>query len=739
MLHKLKIGVLIGGKSIEREVSLNSGRTICDHLDTTRYDIIPLFQTLDNKLYILPWRFLYRGKISDFEHRLADESQQIVWDEVSQLVDLLYIALHGRYGEDGSLQGMLEVLKIPYVGSKIFASALGMDKIMQKYFLSAAGISIPRFIALTPDEIIFYEQHILELEDLFLKQHLIFPCIIKPHQEGSSLGISVVNNFQELLPALKYACSINSFKNQSVLIEEYVEGMEFSCIVITDEKNHFVPLSITEIVKESHTSFYDYAQKYMPGRATKFTPARCSLEQQLLIQNTCIQVMHALRITTIGRIDGFLTKDNRVIITDPNTFSGMGPASFAFLQAAEHNMSHTQFINHLIETELRNYHLYHTATQKNAMYNETFPQKIRVGVLLGGNSNEKEISLESGRNIVYKLSPHKYEPIPLFVNSVLELYRIDQKLLVRNSTHEIESALSTEQKIGWHALNTLVDFVFIGLHGGIGENGALQGMLEIAGIPYNGSGVLTSALCMDKYQTNQFLKSQNFAVPHSFLLPLDDEIKLTQAFLKEKQLTFPLIVKPHDDGCSVLVHKADTLEELHHACNALKKGNKKYALIEEYIKGMELTVCVIGNAQPQALIPSQAVAQKGILSIEEKFLPGAGENQTPAPLSLETLHFVQKTMEQVYKALGCKGYARIDCFYQSAQQSPTGSERVIILEVNTLPGLTPATCIFHQAAELGIKPMDFIDHLIQLGFEEHQKTVEMGAFQDKKREISSQN
>jgi len=134
---------------------------------------------------------------------------------------------------------------------------------------------------------------------------------------------------------------------------------------------------------------------------------------------------------------------------------------------------------------------------------------------------------------------------------------------------------------------------------------------------------------------------------------------------------------------------------------------------------MELTVGVIGNNMPQALPPSQAVATAGILSIQEKFLPGAGENQTPAPLSPETLVNVQKIMERVYKELNCKGYARIDCFYQSAQESKTGQERVIILEVNTLPGLTPATVIFHQAAELGIKPMDFIDKIIQLGFEEH--------------------
>jgi D-alanine-D-alanine ligase len=152
-------------------------------------------------------------------------------------------------------------------------------------------------------------------------------------------------------------------------------------------------------------------------------------------------------------------------------------------------------------------------------------------------------------------------------------------------------------------------------------------------------------------------------------------------------------------------------------------AGKTHALIEECIQGMELTVGVLGNDDPKALPPSYAVATSAVLSIQEKFLPGAGENQTPAPLPPAALAFVQKTIEQVYKAVNCRGYARIDCFYQSAEQSPTGSERVVILEINTLPGLTPATCIFHQAAEVGMKPMDFLDRIIELGLQEHKTNL----------------
>lgn len=348
--------------------------------------------------------------------------------------------------------------------------------------------------------------------------------------------------------------------------------------------------------------------------------------------------------------------------------------------------------------------------------------KIRIAVLFGGASHEKEISLESGRNVFYKLSPQKYSAIPIFVSNDLELYTLTQSQLVRNSTREIVELLKDSQKIKWSDLPELVDFVFNALHGGAGENGSVQGALEILGLPYNGSSVLASALCMNKYKTNQLLAMNGFDVPK--------HVYITSAYAKataDKQelclkitnvLSYPLIVKPYDDGCSVMVQKVTNDTELIAAIDAIMK-EKDAALIEECITGMELTVGIIGNNTPRALPPSQAISTAGILSIEEKFLPGAGENQTPAPLAQEALEFVQNTMEKVYTTLACKGYARIDCFYQNAQESPTEKERVIILEINTLPGLTPATCLFHQAAEIGLMPAEFVDTLIALGFEEH--------------------
>lgn len=728
-MHKLRVGVLLGGKSIEREVSMNSGRTVCDHLDTARYDVIPVFQTEAGDLYILPQRFLHRGKIADFEHRLAHEAEKINWDILATRIDFAFIAMHGRYAEDGILQGTLEVLGIPYLGSKVLPSALGMNKEIQKEFLRIAGIEVPRSITLTSQTVealrkTSHAEQFNKLQDLCAKEQLTLPLVIKPQNEGSSLGVTIVEHWEELIPALCKAARITPNVIQPVLVEEKIEGMEFACIVVTDyATGSYIPLPPTEIVPES--AVYEFDQKYMPGRAQKFTPARCSKEHLKLIQQTCMQVMDALDFTTEGRIDGFLTDDGRVVIIDPNTISGMAPSSFAFLQAAQQGFSHTQFINHLIETELQAYGMLDAVTTRESMEQKQI-EKIRVAVLFGGDSAEREISLESGRNVVYKLSPQKYTPVPLFVSQDFKLYPLDSKTLVLNSTHEISLALTTSKtsSLAWSNLPDIADFVFLGLHGGRGENGSVQGILEMLGLPYNGSSVLASALCMDKYKTNLFLYQRGFAVPAGKLVSVQDaeDREITCANLFDHAITYPLIVKPHDDGCSTLVQKVRTDEELKIALAAIFATGRTTALVEECIRGTELTVGVIGNDKAQALPPSQVVVQKDILTIEEKFLPGAGENQTPALLPQKTLTFIQETIAQAYQALQCKGYARIDCFYQTADESPTKTERVIILEVNTLPGMTPATCIFHQAAELGMKPMDFVDTIIELGFEEHGRS-----------------
>ncbi len=353
-MRMLRVGVFMGGRSVEKEASFNSGRTVCDHLDSSRYTVIPLFQRADGALFILPWNFLHRGKISDFEHRLETQAQKITWDDLPQLIDFMYLAIHGRYAEDGCLQGFLELLRIPYLGSGILASAICMDKAFQKKVLTAHGFNVPRGIVITPSLCTQLSAH--DITQQLTALGTTFPYIVKPHQEGSSLGITVVTDQSQVQPAIERACFIQPDKPQAVIIEEMIQGMEFSCIILVDYKTgELIPLPPTEIIPELGTSFFDYDQKYMPGRATKCTPARASKEQLELITHTCMNVMKLFTITTIARIDGFLTPDNKVVIIDPNTLAGMGPTSFLFRQAAELGMGHSAVINHLIETELHAY------------------------------------------------------------------------------------------------------------------------------------------------------------------------------------------------------------------------------------------------------------------------------------------------------------------------------------------------------------------------------------------------
>lgn len=705
MKSKIKVGVLLGGRSIEREVSFNSGRTVCDHLDMDLFEIISIFQRVTGELYILPWSFLRRGKIADFEHRLDSEAQKISWDDLPSLVDFVYLALHGKYGEDGRVQAMLELLKVPYLGSKVFGSAVGMNRIVHDQFLRAADVDVPQGFSLSVDEVVRFDRK--KIEKKMSDRSLSFPLVIKPTCEGSSFGVFVVKSIDEFEKKSKVTTFISGKKGQPILVEEKLEGMEFNCIVITDNTTgELKPLPPTEIVLVEGREIFDYEQKYMPGKVNERTPARCSSDVIKKIQHECKRAMQALEFTNMARIDGFVTHDNRVVIIDSNPLTGMGPATLLWRQAVEAGMTHSELINNLIKTELKSYKI---ATKKDTQMKEQ--KKLKVAVLFGGPTDEREVSFDSGRNAAYKLAGKKYDVIPVYANSDMKLFKLDYRLLTNSSTREIEGNLGSAEPINWSDLHKF-DFIFLGFHGGPGENGIVQGSLEMLGLPYNGSSVFTSSLCMDKYKSGQFLKQQGFHTPEAILLD-----KNTWKENLEK-IEVPCVIKPHDDGCSVLVALAHTREDLENHLKIIF-AEREYALVEKVIKGMELTVGVVGNNKPHALMPSETVLKGEILSVEEKFLPGAGENQTPARLSKKAIAFVRQELERMYQALGCKGYARIDCFYQTAQESPTGKERVVFLECNSLPALTPATCLYHQAAEEGMRPFDLLDKIIQFGLEEH--------------------
>lgn len=343
--------------------------------------------------------------------------------------------------------------------------------------------------------------------------------------------------------------------------------------------------------------------------------------------------------------------------------------------------------------------------------------KLRVGVVMGGVSSEREVSLESGRNIFSKFDRVKYDPVPIFMDSGAALWEIPLKLLMRNSTRDIEEDLAAEaQRIPYESLKSRVDVVCLGLHGKYGEDGCIQGLLELLRIPYTGSGVLASALGMDKWTARKVLSISGVEVPRTLPVFKRQWDTASHTAIQDEvagKIGFPCIVKPTREGCSTAVAKVASPEELPEALTAAFVWDDT-ALIEEFLTGMEVTCGVIGNDHPEALTPSETIPTTAILSLEDKFLYGQGENKTPARLPEEMLSKIRDTAVRTFQSLDLKGYARIDLFV-----TPEG--RVVVLEPNSLPGMTPSTVLFHQAAAAGITQSGLIDRVIQYAVEAHAR------------------
>jgi len=333
---------------------------------------------------------------------------------------------------------------------------------------------------------------------------------------------------------------------------------------------------------------------------------------------------------------------------------------------------------------------------------------------MGGLSSEREVSLESGRNIFSKINRQQYDPIPIFMDDRAALWEIPLKLLMRNSTRDIADDVAQEAKpIPYESLKDGVDVVCLGLHGKYGEDGCVQGLLELLGIPYTGSGVLASAIGMDKYVSRQILKINGIDVPQTIPVRRRQWEADRHAVMDEIEggIGFPCVVKPCREGCSTAVMKVVATQGLPDALdNAFQWDN--LALAEEFLTGMEVTCGVLGAETPEALTPSETIPTSDLLSLEDKFLYGQGENKTPARLPDDQLERVRKTAVETFRALGLTGYARIDIFVRA-------DGRIAVLEPNTLPGMTPSTVLFHQAAASGITQAGLIDRIIRSALEVH--------------------
>ncbi len=341
-MEKLRVGVIFGGMSSEREVSLNSGRNVFDNLDRDSYDPRAIFMDGGGKLWIIPWQLISQNTTTDITERLESEARRIAYEGLREEIDFAFISLHGKYGEDGCVQGLLELLGIPYTGPGVLASALGMDKHIQQRILRACGIGVPASLLLREED--WRKDRAAVVAQLL--GCFAYPFFTKPPREGSSIGVTLVRDEDSLAKGIEEALKWD----RAVLVEEFLEGTEFSSIVL-EEDGEPRALELTEIIPQS--DYFTYDDKYMPGRCRKFTPPKgIAPEVAEKIKAEAVRAFRALGFRSYGRIDGFYLKDGRILITDPNSASGMAPSSFFFEQAACAGMLPSMIISRLIENAL---------------------------------------------------------------------------------------------------------------------------------------------------------------------------------------------------------------------------------------------------------------------------------------------------------------------------------------------------------------------------------------------------
>jgi D-alanine-D-alanine ligase len=352
----------------------------------------------------------------------------------------------------------------------------------------------------------------------------------------------------------------------------------------------------------------------------------------------------------------------------------------------------------------------------------TANQRIRVGVLMGGASAERQISLASGMGIAEHLPADKYEvvmldPLALMANNAAlsdEQRAIGRQLAERGGPPEALPARDQELPAAMRDLmqrassalvpataalmpsggHDRIDVAFIALHGPWGEDGKLQGLLDTLGIPYTGSGVLASALAMDKVMAKTVFAANGIDVP-------DGEVVTSAS--DAPSIVPPSVVKPVENGSSVGVTMVDDAKDYPAAITEALRYDRR-ALVEERIAGRELTVGVIGADELQALPVIEIVPKRAFFDYRAKYDSTASDEVCPAPIPDDTARSAQALAVRAHRALGCRGISRSDLMWDG--------QRMVLLEVNTMPGMTPNSLVPKAAKVAGISYGELVDRLV---------------------------
>ena len=330
--------------------------------------------------------------------------------------------------------------------------------------------------------------------------------------------------------------------------------------------------------------------------------------------------------------------------------------------------------------------------------------RIRVAVLMGGRSSEHDVSLASARSVLESLDPARYETVRV------EIGRDGRWELGPGTRPQLESDGTVAETLpvpAAHVPATLaeVDVVFPVLHGPFGEDGTVQGMLELANVPYVGAGVAASALCMDKDLFKSVLRDQG--------IPVTRSVTLRELNGFESPFGYPVFVKPARLGSSVGITKARSPEELRTGLELAFRHDEK-VLVEEFISGVEVECSVLGNQEPVASLPGEIVANADWYDYSAKYDEGGMELIVPPRVSQEAIERVQEVSVQAFRATECEGMARADCFIREDGE-------VLVNELNTIPGFT-ATSVYAALFEAsGVPYEELLERLIALALERHER------------------
>jgi D-alanine-D-alanine ligase len=331
--------------------------------------------------------------------------------------------------------------------------------------------------------------------------------------------------------------------------------------------------------------------------------------------------------------------------------------------------------------------------------------------LFGGRSGEHEVSIRSATSVIHALAGSRYEVIPVAITK--EGRWLPPAESVRLLPGDAQSSTSTETAVTLSkepGSTSGVDVVFPVLHGTFGEDGTVQGLLELADVAYVGAGVIGSACGMDKDVMKRLFREAGLpTVPHLTMLRGEFRERIAEA---EKQFGYPLFVKPANLGSSVGISKAHDAEELRVALDLAAHHDRKI-LVEPAIDGREIECSVLGNDRPEASVPGEIIPSRELYDYEAKYLDEGSRLLIPAPLTEQQTQEVQRLAVGAFRAIECCGLARVDFFLERA----TG--HILLNEIHTMPGFTSISMYPKLWEASGVPYKELIDRLIQLALERH--------------------